>query len=336
MTPERVGVLHVGLGEVGVGVAELVASRDDLQSAGAVDIRPELAGVDLGSLLVGGHPRHQPAVTVRGTIADALEQRPDVAVVATVSTLAGAASQVLECVRAGVSVVSTCPELSFPWKRSPDLAQQIDAEARSAGVSVVGTGINPGFSAEYLVAVLAMVCGSVHHVRVSRSSDLTPRMPNTQRASGAGLSLDAFADAVAAGRIGHPWLEESGYHIARVLGWELSNASASAEPVVAREGIETPIGNIDAGAAAGVRYQFSGHAGDDEVLSIANEYSFGADNHDEIEIDADDPVRFCVPGGFHGDRATARVVTNTLRAIPDAPPGLIRSTDLRPAPPLSA
>ncbi|MDQ7863380.1 hypothetical protein RCO48_27165 [Peribacillus frigoritolerans] len=42
-------------------------------------------------------------------------------------------------------MVSTCEQLSFPWHRYPLLSKEIDDYAKAKGLSVIGTGINPGY-----------------------------------------------------------------------------------------------------------------------------------------------------------------------------------------------
>ena len=51
----------------------------------------------------------------------------------------------MACLAAEACVVSTCEELSYPYRKYPELAAQLDAEAKTWGVALIGTGINPGF-----------------------------------------------------------------------------------------------------------------------------------------------------------------------------------------------
>ena len=50
------------------------------------------------------------------------------------------AGQLRECVAAGANVTSTCEELSFPFGAASAHATALDAQARDAGVTVLGTG----------------------------------------------------------------------------------------------------------------------------------------------------------------------------------------------------
>ena len=50
--------------------------------------------------------------------------------------------------------MSSCEELSYPFVSSPVAAERIDKAAKENGVTVLGTGINPGFLMDTLPIVL--------------------------------------------------------------------------------------------------------------------------------------------------------------------------------------
>src|SRR4051812_34286786 len=151
-------VVHFGLGPIGLEVAALVAQRPRLRSAGATDINPELAGKDLGEL--GGTP----GVPVGDAEAAFAAAPGGVVVHCTGSSLERVLPQLLACIGAGLSVVSTCEELSYPWVQAAALAKQLDDAAVANGVAVLGTGVNPGFAMDYLPVVLSGASRRVDHV----------------------------------------------------------------------------------------------------------------------------------------------------------------------------
>ena len=157
-----------GLGAIGVGIGRLAAQRRDLQIVAAIDSAPDKAGRPLSDIL-GPSPngRSEPIIVADAELALA-ETRPQVVLHATGSYLPDVLPQLIACCRAGVNVVSTCEELSYPWKRHPELAKQIDAEAKAGGATVLGTGVNPGFVMDTLAVVLSGVCQRVERVRLAR------------------------------------------------------------------------------------------------------------------------------------------------------------------------
>src|SRR5437879_9941490 len=75
----------------------------------------------------------------------------------TSSSLVKVMDQLLMCLKAESSIVSTCEELSYPFRTHPELAATLDAAAKESGVALVGTGVNPGFVMYKLVVTLAAI-----------------------------------------------------------------------------------------------------------------------------------------------------------------------------------
>ena len=76
----------------------------------------------------------------------------------------------------------------------------LDAAARAAGVSVVGTGVNPGFAMDFLPIVLSGAAKRVDSVPVHRVQDAGQRGSPLQAKVGAGISAEEFEQRVTAGR----------------------------------------------------------------------------------------------------------------------------------------
>ena len=150
-----------------------------------MDIDTDLEGKDLGVLLGG----NACGVLVENTLSQALsklQERPDAAIITTVSSIQKLESQIEEVAKYGISIVSTCEELSHPWEENPSTAKRIDNICKKYGVACLGTGINPGFLMDYLPAVLSSVCKKIESVTVERIQDATPRRIPFQQKIGAG------------------------------------------------------------------------------------------------------------------------------------------------------
>jgi 2,4-diaminopentanoate dehydrogenase len=136
-------IIHYGLGPIGCAMARLSAQRKNLQIVGAVDINPNIIGKDLGEVAGLGKDL---GVIVRSSLEEVLESTyADLVVHTTSSYFDLFKNQILAIVEKKLNVVSTAEELSFPWYHHPAEAAEIDNAAKANGVSVLGTGINPGF-----------------------------------------------------------------------------------------------------------------------------------------------------------------------------------------------
>ena len=139
----RIRVLCYGVGVVGGMIAKSLLEKDGVEIVGAVDVARDKVGKDLGQVL--GLTK-EIGVTVSNDL-DSLPHgaKADVAVHATSSYLKDTGSQIASLVEHGFNVVSTCEELSYPFVSEPELAAKIDRLAKKCDVTVLGTGINPGF-----------------------------------------------------------------------------------------------------------------------------------------------------------------------------------------------
>lgn len=319
-------VVCYGLGPIGMGIARLACLRSGIQVVGAIDVDPQKAGRDLGELL-GRNPM---GIAVNADAAETLKRvHPDVVLHATQSSLTAVAPQLRECIAAGTDVISTCEELAYPWSAQPQLAADLDAAARAAGVTLLGTGVNPGYAMDALPVMLTAACAEVRAIRVLRIVDAAQRRGPLQRKIGAGLTPDEFAQRVHEGAVRHVGLPESLHMIAAALGWRLDAGDDTIMPILAERAVVTEHVAVEAGQVAGVHQIARGYIGEREVITLDLRMYVGApDPQDTVEIDGDPPLRMTIEGGIHGDIATAAIAVNAIASMRRAEPGLLSMTDV--------
>ena len=322
-------VLQVGLGPIGASIARQVGHRAGFELVGGVDLDPEKVGRDLGPIC----GLSELGIAVAGDLSAALSSiRPDIAVVSTSSALEKVAATIEACLAAGVAVVSTTEELSFPWRERPELARRIDEAARAAGRAVLGTGVNPGFAMDALPLALSAVCERVDAVTVRRFQDASKRRLPFQRKIGAGLSVEEFEAKVASGGVRHVGLAESIGMLASAFGWTLDSITDEIWPKIAAEPVASPELSVAAGQCSGVVQLGLGKEGDIVRVRLEFEAYLGApESYDEVEIHGSPSLTSRVVGGIPGDLATASIVVNAIPRVLAAPPGLITMRDLPPA-----
>jgi 4-hydroxy-tetrahydrodipicolinate reductase len=146
--------VQYGVDPIGALTVETAVQRG-YEFVGAVDIDPGKVGEDLGTVV--GLDREL-GVEVSDDPADALDENPDVVFHSTTSSIESARPQIEASMAAGADVVSTCEELSYPWRDNPDAANAIDGTANEYGQTCLGTGINPGFAMDTLPSVTSTAC----------------------------------------------------------------------------------------------------------------------------------------------------------------------------------
>ena len=326
---DKIKVIIYGCGVMGRRVAEALLAKKSFKLVGALDIKPELVGKDLGETL--DPPRRLGIKIERDAKALFSRAKAQVAVLTTISHLKDVFPQVKECLEAGLDVVSTCEELSFPWKRDSRLAHKIDEAAKKKGLTVVGTGINPGYLMDTLPLILTAPCLQVQSIRVRRMMNSAKRRLPFQVKVGTGMTQKEFREKIESGEItGHVGLLESIYAIADGLGWKLDEAvELPPQPVIDDKEIETALGRVRPGNVIGLTSIAFARKEGKEVISL--EFCANAavdEEYDEVIIQGEPHLHEKIIGGVHGDVGTIAVTVNAIPRVLEAPPGLKVMKDL--------
>jgi hypothetical protein len=324
---KKIRVVQYGVGPIGASIVRLMRQKQALEIAGAIDTDPAKAGRDLGEVV--GAPDAPWGVAISADAAAVLEKPVDVVIHSTSSYLKDVADQLLACLEAGCCIVSTCEELAYPFRKYPELSTKLDAAAKEEGVALVGTGVNPGFVLDKLVLTLASVSQRVDAVKAVRIVDASKRRLPLQQKIGARMTPQEFRENVAAGVIKHHGLPESVAMVADGLGITVDDISETIEPVIASEPVKTEFLEVAAGQVAGVHQIARGKAGGAEKIYMELKMYVGAkQSSDTIELEGEPNISLTIPGGTHGDIATAAVIVNAIPVILAAPAGLRTSRDL--------
>ena len=329
MKAKKIRVIHYGLGPIGLATAKLILTKPNMEIVGAVDIAKEMVGKDLGEIL-GQKPL---GVHVTDNAERLFSKvQADVVVHTAGSRLKRIFGQVEEILKGGKNVVSSAEELLFATPENAEMSARIDKLAREKGVTVLGTGVNPGFVMDALPLTLTGVCHEVREVHVERVVDAGTRRHPLQRKIGAGMTPALFREKVAEKAMGHVGLRESLYLIADRLHFVLDEVRESVEPVIAEKPLKTAYFELKPGDVAGIRNIGEGIKGGKKILTLDLRMYIGAEApYDAVHIVGTPDLRLRIEGGVAGDEATAAMLVNSIPAVIAAAPGLVTVKDL-PAP----
>src|SRR5262245_16956374 len=307
-------VMHFGLGPIGVAVAQQVVERAGLKIVGGIDIDPAKVGRDVGEVIGVGK---RVGAKVSGDAMKAIKAaRPDVVVLCTSSSVRTVMPQIETILKTKTPIVSTTEELSYPWYTHVRQARQVDTWAKKAKVGVLATGVNPGFAMDALPIALSAVCERVERVTVSRVQDARIRRLPFQQKIGAGLTTEQFQRKVDDGSVRHVGLTESIAMIADALGWTLDRISDDIQPKIASVTISSEFLAVDPGYVCGIVQDGVGYRKAEPLIRLHMEAYLGApETYDEIAIEGSPRLLLRVPGGIHGDVATASIVVNTIPRV---------------------
>lgn len=320
-------VVQFGLGPIGCKVVQYMVDRKNVNIVGAVDIDPDKVGKDVGT--VAGLGR-EIGVPVQKSVADVFSKtKPDIVVHTTGSKFDRVYGQLEEILSGGVNIVSTCEELSFPYKRHPELSVKLDELAKKHGATVLATGINPGFLMDTWPLVMTAVCKEVNSVAITRIQDATSRRIPFQQKIGAGLTKEEFQKKVESGEFGHVGLPESMYMVAAGLNWNIDKIEDTIEPIMLDHTVKSDYITVEPGKAAGLKQTAFGYSNGKVLISMDFQAYLGApESYDEVKTEGVPPMKVRVIGGTQGDIGTVSIAINAIPRVVEAEPGLKTMKDI--------
>ena len=313
-------ILHVGLGPLGVRIVADLHERRLGDIVAALDTAPDIAGRKLADIV--------PAATTKIRVSKNFDEvgdwkSIDCAIVTTSSSLARCAPTFRELLRRGVSVVSTCEELCWPYLGHAKLAEELDMLAKEYGARLLGTGVNPGFLMDAFPLFATAISKSVTSIEVHRHQDASIRRIPFQKKIGAGLGEREFEAQMKAGTLRHVGLGESLHFLAHAFGFEIERWDEDLAPVRADRDLQSGVGPIAKGAICGVHQEARGWQREKVVVHLKFEAAIGlSDPHDSVHVEGEPPIDIVWKGGVPGDVATSAIVLNSIAPLLAAAPGL--------------
>jgi len=320
---------------MGSGMVRLLQRKRGIEVIGAFDRDPQKVGQDLGEFL-GGEKNN-----VRIEAPPALEEpdgpwplQADVVLLATSSFTREVAPQIEAIAKQGLNVISIAEEMSYPFAQEPALAERLDRVAKEYGVSILGTGINPGFVLDTLILALTGPCLDVQKIKASRINDLSPFGPTVMRTQGVGTTPEEFARGLATGDIvGHIGFRESIHLIARALGWQLEHIEEERTPIISKVRRETPYVKVEPGQVAGCRHTAIGYVGGKPRIELIHPQQVlphleGVETGDYIEIQGEPNINLAIKPEIPGGLGTMAMAVNMIPQVLAARPGLLSMAEL--------
>jgi hypothetical protein len=325
----------LGTGQMGSGIVKLLMRKQGVELVGVYGRRADRAGVDVGEAIGLGE---KIGVALAADLPAMLSSaKPNVVIQATCSKVEQAADEIKTAVKSGANVISIAEEMAYPSYEAPGLSEEIHRLAVEKKVTVVGTGINPGFVLDLLVISLTGVCYSVETITAKRINDLSPYGPSVLKTQGVGITPEQFKQGVADGSVvGHFGFPESISMIARALGWKVDRIEQTRDPIISKVHRETGFVKIEPGLTAGCTHTATGYIDGKAVIHLIHPQQVhphleDVQTGDYIEIKGEPDVSFSsgpeIPGGI----GTIALAVNMIPQVVTSLPGLKTMADL-PAP----
>ncbi len=323
-------VIQVGLGPMGKLITKLLLKRKNIRLIGVVDIDPQLQGKKLSKFL---EIEEEQDLTIESNIRIILSKaKVDVVIIATSSSLVKISPIIKKSIQSGSNVISICEELSYPFQYYPKISEELNNLAISNNLSIVGTGINPGYLMDLLPIVITAPCQSVKSIKVTRMMNSAKRREPFQRKIGTGLTTDEFEQKIKDKEItGHVGLTQSIQMIVAALGIDYDeilefppNSIISDKEFITSYGETVPKGYV-----CGLQSKAIAKRQDKEII-LLDFVAFAGDHEefDSVIIEGTPNIHQKIIGGVHGDIGTAAMVVNLIPKVLEARNGLLTMKDL--------
>lgn len=331
---DNVKVVIWGFGAMGSGMARMLLKKKGVDIVGVCDLHPQRAGKSIFEVL-GVERGDRPEVIINPNVDEVLTEKCcDICLCATDSFTKNAFPRLKFALERKVNVISTAEEMSYPQAQNPELAAELDKIAKENGVTILGTGINPGLIMDLLVVCLTGCMTDVEHIEAKRVNSLSPFGPAVMEEQGVGITVDAFNRGVADGSLaGHVGFSESIRMIADAIGWNVEKFEQQMAPIVTSVDRKSPYGFAAAGDVAGVNMTGQGYVDGEVKIDMIHPQQIepemeGTYTGDYITIKGTPEVNMSIKPEVDGGLGTIAMCVNMIPHVINADAGLKTMIDL--------
>lgn len=330
---ENVKVFIWGFGAMGKGITEMLLGKKGVEIIGVCDLNPNLVGQNFKDFLDASTSHKD--IVISDDIDYIIENNViDVAIIATDSYTKNSFPKIEKIVKAGINVISTAEEMAYPYANEPILAEKMNALAKEHNVTILGTGINPGFVMDYLVIALTGVMENVDKIQVSRVNSLSPFGPTVMEEQGVGITIEDYNERVKTNDLaGHVGFKESVFMIADALGVKLDDFDQQMKPIISSVYRKSKYGEVQEGNLAGIDMTAQGIIDNNVFIDMKHPQQIepeleGTNTGDYIKLYGKPEVNMSIQPEIDGGIGTISMCVNMIPHVINSKPGLKTMIDL--------
>ena len=323
-----------GFGAMGSGMAKMLLKKTGVEIVSVCDMHPDRVGKSIYEVL-GTEKGERSDVIIKSDANEAFtDECADVVLLATDSFTKGAFDKIKLILEKKINVISTAEEMAYPKAQEPELAAKLDEIAKDNGVSVLGTGINPGFVLDLLILALTGTCEEVDYIKAARVNDLSPFGKAVMIEQGVGVTKDEFLRGVEDGSIaGHVGFPESINMITDGIGWNLEKVEETREPIMSNVYRKSEYAEVEAGNVAGCRQCGYGYVNGKVKIEMEHPQQIlphleGQSTGDYVSIKGIPNIDLQITPEIPGGIGTIAMCVNSIPHIINAIPGLKTMLDI--------
>ena len=316
---EKVKVIIWGLGAMGGGMADMLLKKEGVEIVGAVGRGAKIGKSMFDYIKTEKGDRKD---VIIGSYEDVIKPgAADIVLLCTDSFTKNAYDKLVYIMEQGINVITSAEEMSYPKAQNPELAAKLDECAKKNGVTVLGTGVNPGHIMDLLVLVMTGVLTDVEEITSRRVNSLSPFGPVVMEEQGIGISVEEFQK------------RKANHTMAEGMGLEVAEFSQDMNPITTDVDRKSPYGFAAAGSCAGVAMTAEAKLSNgipvhmDHPQQIEPE-QVGVQTGDYVIIKGTPNVNLCNSPEIEGGLGTIAMCVNMIPMVINAEAGLKTMIDL--------
>jgi len=329
---QNINVVIWGFGAMGQGIGSMLLEKEGVTIKGVCDLNPTYEGKSISSILE--KPSKVSETFVSKEIEELLTSDVDVVFLATDSFTKKSYPKIKQILEQNINVISTAEEMAYPYASEPELSKEINELAIKNNVTVLGTGINPGFVMDLLAITLSGAMVDVESIEVRRVNSLSPFGKTVMDEQGVGISIQEFEERIKSDSLaGHVGFKESVYMIADALGVKIDHFDQQMKPIVTSVDRKSKYGEAKKGNLAGIDMTAQATVKGKPFIDMKHPQQIepeieGTETGDYIILKGTPNIEMKISPEIEGGLGTIAMCVNMLPHVINASPGLKTMIDL--------
>ncbi len=329
---EHIKIAIWGFGAMGQGMAEMLLLKKGVDIVGVCDINPNIVGKTVEDILKNNY---KCKTLIEDDIDSMLNStKPDLVLLCTDSFVSGSYNKIEKIIKKKINCITTAEEMAYPLESHKEMAKALDDLAKENGVTILGTGINPGFIMDLMVVALSGAMVDVEKIKVERINSLSPFGPTVMEEQGVGDSLERFHERIKNNQLdGHVGFRQSVDMIFKGLGLSPSKFEQQMEPILTTVERKTKYATAKKGTLAGINMTAQGYLEDKLFLEMHHPQQIepeaeGIQTGDYINLTGKPNIQMSITPEIDGGLGTIAVSVNMIPHVLNAKAGLKTMLDL--------